>query len=328
MTATAATSPAAAKAIDSFLAGRFNWTLGDPLVAPAKRPSDPCHAIKDATIVRYKGKWHLFCTIRSKKRSHQIEYLSFADWKDANKSRRHVLKLNDGFFCAPQIFYFRPHKKWYLIYQAIDESRAPALQPAFSTTDDITKPNSWTKTALLYRKGPKVKMWIDFWVICDETKAHLFFTSLNGRMWRAQTKLADFPHGWGRPKLVLKADIFEASHTYRLKGMDKYLTIVEAQDRPRRYFKAYLAGSLDGKWTPLAATKAKPLASKRNVRETGEHWTDSVSHGELLRAGYDQDLLVSPARLRLLIQGVTAEEMQGIPYGAIPWRLGLLEQAK
>ena len=38
--------------------------------------------------------------------------------------------------------------------------------------------------------------------------------------------------------------------------------------------------------------------------------------------------LVNPAKLRLLIQGVTEEAMKGIPYGAIPWRLGLLEQAK
>ena len=30
-------------------------------------------------------------------------------------------------------------------------------------------------------------------------------------------------------KLALRADIFEASHTYCLKGLGKYLTIVEAQ---------------------------------------------------------------------------------------------------
>ena len=102
---------------------RFEWTLGPPLIMPANRPEDPCHAIKDPSIVYYQGHWHLFCTIRSQKRSHQIEYLSFTDFKDANNAQRHVLKLTDGYFAAPQVFYFSPHAKWYLICQIIDSAR-------------------------------------------------------------------------------------------------------------------------------------------------------------------------------------------------------------
>jgi len=68
--------------------------------------------------------------------------------------------------------------------------------------------------------------WLDFWVICDEKNAHLFYTSLDGRMWRRQTAMADFPFGWSEPVLALQGDIFEASHTYRLKGRNQYLTIV------------------------------------------------------------------------------------------------------
>src|SRR5690349_127043 len=90
----------------------FNWTVGPPLIQPANRPGDPCHAIKDPSIVYYQGQWHLFCTIRSQKRSHQIEYLSFVDFKHAtNTKNRHVLKLTDGYFAAPQIFYFSRHEK-------------------------------------------------------------------------------------------------------------------------------------------------------------------------------------------------------------------------
>ena len=81
-----------------------------------------------------------------------------------------------------------------------------------------------------------VTMWIDFWVVCDDSKAHLFFTSLNGRMWRAESSLTEFPHGWSRPQVVLRGDIFEASHTYRLPSLDKYLTVIEAQAGPRRYY--------------------------------------------------------------------------------------------
>jgi Glycosyl hydrolase family 62 len=125
----------------------------------------------------------------------------------------------------------------------------------------------------------------------------------------------------------LHGDIFEASHTYLLKGRDQFLTIVEAQDDGRRYYKAYLADRLDGEWRPLAATKEKPFAGPVNVRDADAHWTDSFSHGELLRVGYDQNLEVDPAHLRFLFQGVTDEAKRGKAYGDIPWKLGLLEPA-
>jgi hypothetical protein len=305
----------------------YRWVLSPPLVAPAERPDDPCHSVKDPTVVSHDGRWHLFCTIRSRKRTHQIEYLSFADWSKANDARRHVLTLTDGYFCAPQVFYFTPHKKWYLVYQVSDPARKPQLQPAFSTTTDLGDPASWTKPKLLFEKDPEgVTGWIDFWVICDDTHARLFFTSLDGRMWRADTKLADFPHGWGKPTVVLRGDIFEASHTYKVKGTGTYLTIVEAQAGDRRYYKAYRADRLDGEWAPLADTRENPFASRDNVADRdGQRWTDSVSHGELLRAGVDEKLEVDPARVRFLFQGVSDADRKGKRYGDIPWRLGLLE---
>lgn len=305
---------------------QFKWTASQPLVAPAQRPADPCVSVKDPTIVHYDGRWHLFCTIRSQKRSHQIEYLSFADWKDADKAPRHILEISPGYFCAPQVFYFRPHRKWYLIHQVSDEARK-MLQPAFSTSTNIADPNSWSAPIWLYSEHPdNIKAWIDFWVICDETRAHLFFTSNNGLMWRADTLLSDFPRGWGKPQVVLRDDIFEASHTYKLKGLAKYLTVIEAVgENGRRYYKAYLADRLDGEWKPLAATREKPFASLSNVQNGSAHWTDSFSHGELLRTGYDELLEVDPANLRLLFQGVSDEDRSGKKYGEIPWRLGILE---
>ena len=329
---------------DEVLRKQFEWTVGPPLIMPANRPDDPCHAIKDPSIVYYQGRWHLFCTIRSRKRSHQIEYLSFVDFKDANNAQRHVLKLIDGYFAAPQIFYFSPRQRWYLIYQVVDQSRKPPLQPAYSTTTDIADPTSWSKPVLLFSSQPdNVKRWIDFWIICDTARAHLFFTSLDGRMWRSETKLSDFPGGWDRPVVALHDDIYEASHTYRLKGQNKYLTVIEAQSNGlldfvstaikmratrQRYYKAYLADRLDGRWLPLAVTKQKPFASLSNVRETGPHWTDSFSHGELIRDGFDETLAVDPARLRFLFQGVSDEERGVENYGAIPWRLGMLEAVR
>jgi hypothetical protein len=313
--------------VDALLSPPYRWDLSPPLVAPAERPEDPCVSVKDPSVVFHGGKWHLFCTIRSKKRTHQIEYLSFADWSEANAAKRHVLTLTDGYFCAPQVFYFPPHKKWYLIYQVADPKRRPQLQPAFSTTTDLSDPASWTKPELLFDREPEgVRSWIDFWVIGDATHARLFFTSNDGRMWRSDAKLADFPHGWGKPNVVLRGDLFEASHTYKVKGLDKYITIVEAQAGGRRYYKAYAADRLDGGWTPLADTWENPFAGLTNIAaRDGQRWTDSVSHGELLRAGVDETLEVDPGRVRFLFQGVSDADRRGKNYGEIPWRLGLLE---
>ncbi|MGE5608561.1 MAG: non-reducing end alpha-L-arabinofuranosidase family hydrolase, partial [Bacillota bacterium] len=232
----------------------------------------------------------------------------------------------EGYYCAPQVFYFQPQKKWYLIYQAVDKSQTPEyFGPAYSTSENVANPDSWSKTAFMKVPKPQNGRWIDFWVICDDAKAYLFFTSLDGRMWRAETKLADFPHGWNEPTLCLQGDIFEASHTYKLKGVEQYLTLVEAQDSGRRYYKAYLAESLGGEWRELAATRKKPFASRANVKQPGSPWTDSISHGELLRSGYDEKLEVDPHHLRLLFQGVSDKAKAGKDYGQIPWKLGILD---
>jgi len=324
----AVAAPSATLAAGQFLQGNFYWTVGAPLISPAERLSDPCYSVKDPTIVRFENRWHLFSTIRSEKRSHQIEYLSFADWPRANAATRHLLTITNGYFCAPQVFYFTPHQRWYLVYQ-ITDSTLKMLQPAFSTSTNISDSTAWTTPQRFYAAHPtNVKAWIDFWIICDDVKAHLFFTSNNGLMWRAETRLADFPHGWNQPAIVLRGDIFEASHTYRLKGLNQYLTVIEAiGDSGRRYYKAYLADRLDAEWKPLAATKEKPFASTVNVQSPASKWTDSFSHGELLRTGYDEKMEVDPANLRFLFQGVSDARRAGKKYGEIPWELGLLEPA-
>ncbi|MEP0841949.1 MAG: hypothetical protein HRF43_04475 [Phycisphaerae bacterium] len=319
-----ATQPVGGPGREALWSGTFRWRCGPPLIAPADRPADPCHAIKDPSIVRFDGRWHVFCTIRSRTRTHQIEYLSFPDFDQTARARRHVLTCHDGFFCAPQVFYFTPQKRWYLIYQAVLEQGA-GMFPAFSTTTDVSDPGSWSRPAVLTDRKPEGGRWIDFWVICDRRRAYLFFTSLDGRMWRAQTDLGQFPRGWSKPELALRGDIFEAAHVYSLKGMKQYLAVIEAQDGGRRYYKAYLADALEGPWRPLADSRRKPFASPLNVIDSGEHWTDSISHGELLRAGHDEHLEVDPNHLTFLFQGVSDKDRVGKPYGDIPWRLGLLE---
>ena len=50
---------------------------------------------------------------------------------------------------------------------------------------------------------------------------------------------------------------------------------------------------------------------------------DDISHGELIRAGYDQTLTIDPCDLRFLYQGYDPS-VDNSDYNAIPWRLGLL----
>jgi hypothetical protein len=311
--------------------GEFRWTYDSPVLEAKAVEGVEFVSVKDPSIVRDGGKWHLFCTVRGPKRTHAIVYLNFTEFSDANRAQRHILPCHPGYFCAPQVFYFTPAQKWYLICQASDEAWGePAYRPAFSTTTDISDPNSWAKLQPLYDKPPEgVKAWLDFWVICDDAKAYLFYTSLDGKMWRAETSLSAFPKGWSTSVVALTGDIFEASHTYRLKDRNKYLTLVEAQNgHGWRYYKAYTADRLDGAWQPLAADTDNAFASMRNVTPKGDKWTDVVSHGELLRTGRDEKLEVDPANLQMLFQGVLDKDRQGKSYGEIPWRLGLLEPAK
>jgi hypothetical protein len=322
---------ATAERVPGISGGEFRWSYGSPVLEARAVDGVEFISVKDPSIVRQGDTWHLFCTVRGPKRTQAIVYSSFGDFDEANRAPRRILSCHSGYFCAPQVFYFTPQKKWFLICQASDKAWGePAYRPAFSTTTTLGDPNSWAKLEPMFDSKPdNVTGWLDFWVICDESKAHLFFTSLDGKMWRCETPLAQFPKGWSTPVVTLTGDVFEASHTYRLQGSNKYLTFIEAQNgHGWRYFKAYLADRLDGPWQPLAAEKDKAFASMLNVKPAGEKWTDVVSHGELLRTGCDEKLEVDPANLRLLFQGVLEKDRQGQGYGEIPWKLGLLEWAK
>lgn len=314
--------------------GDFQWKVSQPFleIDPQKLPKSTKHpwlSVKDPSIVRFKNKWHLFCTLRKNKTGDgriRIGYLSFRDWSEAQSQHWQVLDLTPGYHGAPQILWFEPHQKWYLIYQAEDSARGLKYGPCYSTNSNINDARGWTRPQPLYKVPEGTRAGLDFWVICDGKRAYLFFTTLNGKMWRAQTSLKSFPDSdWSKPTVALQGDIFEASHTYKLKGQSKYFTIVEAQRKGGRYFKGYLADRLDGQWKPLADSQIKPLVSPKNVVNQDESWATSYSHGEFIRTGYDEKLEIDPQNLRLLFQGVNDRQYRSPNYGQIPWRLGILE---
>lgn len=324
-------SSAAAEAPSWLSTGTFRWRCSPPLIAALPGGDDPDVALKDPSLVYTDGLWHLFATHRRASGRVDMQYLQFRDWAEAAKATRHTLPLHDQYHCAPQVFYFTPHRKWYLIYQLGDKAHPVPLRPAFSTTGTLADPTSWTRPQLMIESLPEAEAkvhCIDFWVICDARKAHLFYTSDDGRFWRRETPKERFPFGWSAPELVLKDKreaLFEASHTYKLRGLDRYLTILEALGPQCRYYKAWLAKTLEGPWKPLATSLDQPFAGQVNVSQPAPAWTTSFSHGELIRSGVDETLEVDPAQLRFVFQGVSADAYPRSKYGSIPWKIGILD---
>lgn len=314
------------------------WEYSAPLITPDNRDTYRSVAQKDPSVVFHQGKWHVFATIVLQD-AVRIEYLSFDVWENADMVPRTVLKLADSryyaaprlYYAAPQVFYFAPQKKWYLFYQ-LDVPGEKYMQISFSTTSDISNPASWSQAQSVFRSNYedlRIKGGLDYWVICDQQRAYIFYTSLNGKLWRMSAPIKEFPYGFGQVEIALQADIFEASHTYTLDGFGKYLTIIEANPGGKRYYKAYIADSLDGSWIPVADSWEKPFAGEMNVRPANgvSVWTDNISHAELVRAGNDQTMPVNPQELQLVFQGALQTDKAGISYGSIPWRIGILTMA-
>jgi hypothetical protein len=304
----------------------LKWKSTGVLINPISDETHNIVSVKDPTVVRYNDKWHIYATTANTQGNWSIVYLSFSDWADAAKAKPYYIDNNPnlrGYHCAPQVFYFSPHKKWYLIYQS--------QHPQYSTTDDISKPQTWTKPENFFEGKPASApgLWIDYWMICDSTHAYLFFTGDNGRVYRSRTKIEDFPKGMSDPVVVIEGprnDVFEGSMTYKIKGTGTYLTLVEAIG-PARYYRAWISDRLDGEWKPVpgADTWEKPFAGINNVTfEDGvTPWTRDISHGELIRDGYDEKLTIDLDNLQLLYQG---RDPQINPrYDQLPYRLALLK---
>ncbi|MDQ0574105.1 hypothetical protein QFZ29_000328 [Agromyces albus] len=305
----------------------FEWSSSDPVIVPQPTEEHPSLGVKDPTVVFADGKYHVFMTTASQN-GWSMATTSFTDWSEAAEAPITYLAdspIGAGYTAAPQVFFFEPQGLWYLIYQVGD--------PHYSTTANIDDPMSWSAPLPLYPNGTPAAIqatggWLDFFNICDDELCHLFATGDNGRLWRAETTIEQFPNGFGAPELELQdttENIFEASMTYKLDGSDKYITMIEAIGHPGRYFSSWIADDLAGPWTPLAATEADPFAGPANRTFENEIWSkEQVSHGEMVRSGSDQRLTLDPCEpMRMLYQGVS-HTAQAPDYISLPYKLGLL----
>src|SRR5262249_24753687 len=157
-------------------------------------------------VVYYNGNWHVFVSTVDSGGNYSIAYLHFPDWDHPDSSSVYYLDQNLTFFgyhAAPQVFFFRPQNKWYLVYQS-----GP---PQYSTNDGVASRAGWSAPASFFDAEPDVvtqnqgsQTWLDFWVICDSVNCYLFFSDDNGHFYRSQTAIADFPHGFGSTVVVMQ----------------------------------------------------------------------------------------------------------------------------
>jgi endo-1,4-beta-xylanase len=309
------------------LPSSFRWSSSGALISP-KSDSHQLAGIKDPSIVYYNGRYHVFAST-AKEAGYNLMYLSFTDFNQASSATHYYLDaspIGSGYRAAPQVFYFAPQKLWYLVYQNGNA--------AYSTNSDISNPNGWTAPKTFYSKMPTIiannignGYWVDMWVICDSSNCHLFSSDDNGHLYRSQTSISNFPNGMNEPVIAMqdsnKNRLFEAANVYKVNN--SYLLLVEAIGSDgRRYFRSWTASSLSGSWTPLADSESNPFARANNVAFSGTAWSKDISHGEMIRSGYDQTMAVSPCNLRYLYQGLDPNASGS--YNSLPWKLGLLTQ--
>jgi hypothetical protein len=306
---------------------RFTWSSSGALISPKPDASHPEAGVKDPSVVYYNGKWHVFASVASAN-GYNLEYRSFTDWSQAGSARPYFLDrsgIGIGYRAAPEVFYFAPQELWYLVFQTGNAS--------YSTNPDISNPAGWSAPKNFYSGMPSIisqnignGYWVDMWVICDDANCYLFSSDDNGHLYRSQTSLANFPNGMSQPVIALqdsnRYNLFEVSNVYKVQGKDEYLLIVEALGSRGRYFRSWTSSSPGGSWTPLAAAESSPFAGANNVTFSGNAWTTDISHGEMIRAGYDHTLTISPCKMQYLYQG--RDPNSGGDYNTLPWKLGLL----
>jgi hypothetical protein len=311
------------------LPSSFNWTSSDILISP-KNDGRGVAGVKDPSIIYYKGTYHVFAST-AQSAGYSMIYLNFTDYAEASSAPFFYLDqsgIGTGYRAAPEVFYFKPHKLWYLVYQ---DGNA-----AYSTNPDISDPAGWTAPQHFYDDMPTIiadnigeGYWVDMWVICDATDCHLFSSDDNGHLYRSQTPISQFPAGFNDPEIAMsdpnRFALFEASNVYSVKGTDEYVLIIEAIGSDgRRYFRSWNSTSIAGPWTGLADSEENPFARASNVVFNGTPWTNDTSHGEVVRTSVDQTLTIPGCDLQYLYQGL--DPSAGGDYNSLPWRIALLTQ--
>jgi hypothetical protein len=303
------------------LPSSIRWTSTGAIIGP--RNGDA--SVKDPSIVYYNNKYHVFATVwnTSGQGSYRSMYTSFTDFNQAASGTYQAFSPGGSSTVAPQVFYFRPQNRWYIFTQW------PAK---YTTSTNIENPSSWAAPTTLWPGNNDHGGALDYWVICDDANCYLYFFKDDGKMYYVKTTIANFPRfdvnqvkvanvpGTGGQSIL-----FEAGNVYKIKGTNKYLLQVEGWGAAegRRLYRSWTSTSLDGPWQAHLTTENAPFAGLNNTTFPGGQWTQQISHGEMIRDGYDEKMEIDACNMKFLYQGVNLSGFTG-SYNARPYRLGLL----
>ena len=261
------------------LAPGIQWSGSAPTISPRSDATHDLVAVKDPTVVQFNGRWHVFASSVSTQGAYNMVYSSFSDWSEASTAPLYYMDQTSGFntyVAAPELFYFRPQKKWYLVFQS-----GP---PMYSSASDPGDPTAWAAPKPFFAATPPTVAqyggnWLDFWVICDDASCHLFFSDNHGRWFHSKTPIDQFPNGFGDPVVVLQDSnagrVFEASNVYKLNGTNHTSRSSRRSTRRRTATATFARGSRTASraWLPWQASGAFPFAGERNVSFAGGAWT-------------------------------------------------------
>jgi len=295
----------------------WSWISSNILVDVKPDSSHAAQSVKNPSIVFYEGRYHVYASFHMPS-GMSLLYFNFTDFdQQANNAPWYYMDRTPGFGgykSAPQVFYFQPQKLWYLVFQT--------PWPTYSTNPNLGNPAGWSNPRTFFTNTPNNAL--DYFIICDDNTCYMFFSDDGGNWFRTSTSKSSFPNGWsGTFTTVLKSSnphtYFEGSWVYKLATQNEYFAGIEGiSSDGTRYYQTFNASSLSGQWTELAPD----FASHNNVKYPGVPWNNGISHGELVRTGYNEYLEVNPCGIKFLYQGVSANAHD--PYDQLPYKLGLL----
>jgi hypothetical protein len=290
---------------------------GSPNANPSWRVGSKCFedggsgqfddiAVKDPSIVYSGGRYHIFYTGRDNS-SWRMGYASASSISGLrNATHTYMSTLNVGsYFCAPQVFYCEAKGQWYLVYQS-------GQGATYSTNSDVGNPNGWSAGRSMFSGS-----YLDYWIIREGNTMYIFYAPGDDSrtIKRRSTSVSSFPGGWGGESTVA-TNTFEGEAVYKNNADGQYYMIVEDINR---HYELWRASSPGGNFTKVS----EEWAHRNDLIYESDHWTDQVSHGEIIRAGTNEYMEVSNLNgCQFLIQGVPSGSYG--EYWQIPYDLGVI----